>query len=73
MDKSIAIFMEWYNITDRCYTLQLYYTVISYTLQLRCEQHLLGETAFSAVQQTIIIILSAPYFWLNFVEDSGKN
>ncbi len=28
MDKCVAIFMEWYKVTDRCYTSQLHYTVI---------------------------------------------
>ncbi len=32
MDKRVAIFMLLYNITDRCYALQLCYTVISCTL-----------------------------------------
>ncbi len=27
-DECVAIFMEWYNVTDRCYTLQLGYAVI---------------------------------------------
>ncbi len=40
MDKRIAIFTEWYNVTDRCYTLHLHYTVIYCTLQLHHEQHL---------------------------------
>ncbi len=32
MDKRVAIFMEWYNVTDRCYPLQLCYAVIFCTL-----------------------------------------
>ncbi len=27
MDKRVTIFMKFYNVTDSCYTLQLYYEV----------------------------------------------
>ncbi len=49
MDKCVAIFTEWYNVTDRCYPLQLCYIVIFCTMLLRCEQHLLHDAVCDCV------------------------
>ncbi len=49
IDKSVA--MEWYNITKRCYILQLHYTVIFCTSQLHCEQYVLR----SAVRHSVTL------------------
>ncbi len=45
----LHISVEWYSVTNRCYAVQFYYTVIFHTSKLRHEQQLLLEAIHDGV------------------------
>ncbi len=58
--KNDEIFMEWYNVTDWCYALQLHYAVIFCTLQPCCEELLLHNGVTLRRCITVLHYVSVP-------------